>query len=134
MDFQVRIVNELERSPALNETFARAQLAAVSSILILRFHLFSSELIRFHGFLRVSRLRVGNELERGPAPKDSQLVAISLIFYGFHMFTENFKRFRGFPRVSRPGVVNEFKRSPASEETFARSQLVAISSIFVDFK
>ena len=108
------------------------------------FHTFSEDFMRLHGFQGSEVWKRSNVCCRGPAPIEtftrSQLAAISWIFmdfYDFHKFSKDFMRFRVFQgsevgdaAASCGGLC---RRGPAPKETFARSQLAAISSIFMDF-
>ena len=104
----------------------------------------------FHGF-RGPRLRtLSNVCCRDAAPKEtfarSQLAAI----HRFSWISDDFMRFHGFPRITwisedfinfyrfrgprLPTLSNVCHRDAAPKETFTRSQLAVISSIFIDFR
>ena len=92
------------RGPVPTETFARSQLAATSIFMIsMGFH-------RFHDILWVFT-----------------------DFYGISQYSQIFTDFRYFKGRILETCCTLWHRGPASIETFARSQLAAISSIFTDF-
>ena len=126
-----------KRSSAPNGTCTRSQLAAISSILMDFMYLHSISLIskdfRGPGF--------GNELQPfklSLAHREtfarSQLAAISSIFMNFERFPWDFVDFHGFQGSGVwKGVTAFWKRNLDLKESFARSQLAAISStIFID--
>ena len=67
-----------------------------------------------------------------------------LLFHRFSWISEDFMRFYGFPWISRdfmdfhrfrcPRSQDVCKRNDSLKETFTRSQLAAVSSIFMDFR
>ena len=94
--------------------------------------------MNFHGFQGFS------SLGRSLAPKEtstrSQLAAMSSIFMDFMSFHKTlqdlmyFSDFRGSGWLERLAACEDgVKRNLALKETFIRSQLAAISSIFMDF-
>ena len=96
------------------------------------FHLLAKHLVRFHGFEASEVGRLWHRMRtRFCSSKNlcSILAGCYIIdFHRFHVFSVDLPRFHGFQGSEVGGLCLRL----APKETFAQSQLAAISSIFMD--